>query len=307
MADHGVTVEETVVRSSYGAEYSRAARRDLALRWSKALAAYLVLTIFAMIAVGPLIYLLSPSFKQSVELFNYPPEWIPHSLYTGNFGFILNDTSYLRWGLNTLIFATSVTLITLALDTLAGYAFARLRFPGRTVLFALVLSTLMIPVAVLIAPLYIMISHLPGWTQSGINTYPGMILPMVVSPLGVFMMRQFISTLPEGLVEAARLDGASEWRIFWRIVLPLIKPAIVVLGIFTFMFQWVNFLWPLVATTTDDMKTLTVGIASLQGQFVTDWGKISAAAVMTMIPVVVIFLIFQRWFVRASMAGALKQ
>ena len=121
------------------------------------------------------------------------------------------------------------------------------------------------------------------------------------------MMRQFISTLPEGLVEAARLDGASEWQIFRKIVLPLIKPAIVVLGIFTFMIQWVNFLWPLVITTTDEMKTLTVGIASLQGQFVTDWGVISAAAVMTMLPVIIVFLIFQRWFVQASMAGALKQ
>ena len=148
-----------------------------------------------------------------------------------------------------------------------------------------------------------MISHLPGWTHAGVNTYPGMILPMVCSPLGVFMMRQFISTLPEGLVEAARLDGASEFQIFRKIVLPLMKPAIVVLGIFTFMFQWVNFLWPLVITTTDNMKTLTVGIASLQGQFVTDWGVISAAAVMTMLPVIIIFLIFQRWFVQASMAA----
>ena len=152
-----------------------------------------------------------------------------------------------------------------------------------------------------------MISRLPGWTHSGVNTFPGMILPMVCSPLGVFMMRQFISTLPEALVEAARLDGASEWQIFRKVVLPLMKPAIVVLGIFTFMFQWVNFLWPLVITTTNDMKTLTVGVASLQGQFVTNWGVISAAAVMTMVPVIIIFLLFQRWFVQASMAGALKQ
>jgi ABC-type glycerol-3-phosphate transport system permease component len=152
-----------------------------------------------------------------------------------------------------------------------------------------------------------MVSHMPAWTHAGINTYLGLILPMVVSPLGVFMMRQFISTLPEGLVEAARLDGASEFQIFRKVVLPLIKPAIVVLGIFTFMFQWVNFLWPLVIITTDPMKTLTLGIAGLQGQFVTDWGIISAAAVMTMLPVLIVFLIFQRWFVQASMAGALKQ
>lgn len=302
-----MAVHDASVEASYAAEYARAARRNRTLRFGKGLAAYIVLAVFAVIAVGPFIYLLSPSFRESFELFSYPPQWIPSSFYTGNFGTILNDTSYLRWGVNTLIFATLVTVITLIIDTMAGYAFARLRFPGRTALFALVLATLMIPTAVLVAPLYIMISNLPAWTHSGVNTYPGMILPMVCAPLGVFMMRQFISTLPEELVEAARLDGASEWQTFRKIVLPLMKPAIVVLGIFTFMFQWVNFLWPLVITTTDDMKTLTVGIASLQGQFVTDWGVISAAAVMTMIPVVVIFLLFQRWFVQASMAGALKQ
>lgn len=287
--------------------FERAQRRNRAVRFSKGFGAYVVLSVFTVVAVGPFIYLLSPSFRKSFELFSYPPQWIPKSFYTGNFETILNDTSFLRWGLNTLIFASCVTVITLVIDTLAGYAFARMRFPGRTILFALVLGTLMIPTAVIVAPLYIMISSLPGWTHSGVNTYPGMILPMVCAPLGVFMMRQFISTLPEGLVEAARLDGASEWQIFRKVVLPLIKPAIVVLGIFTFMFQWVNFLWPLVITTTDNMKTMTVGIASLQGQFVTDWGVISAAAVMTMVPVTIIFLFFQRWFVQASMAGALKQ
>ena len=307
MADGTLTVDGDSEPMEHASEYVRAARRNHIFGIGKGLAARVVLAIFALIAVGPFIYLLSPSFRKSYELFSYPPKWIPTSFYTGNFGVILNETSYLRWGLNTVIFATSVTLITLVIDTLAGYAFARLRFPGRSALFALVLATLMIPTAVLIAPLYIMISRLPAWTHSGINSFPAMIVPMVCSPLGVFMMRQFISTLPEALIEAARLDGASEWHIFRKIVLPLMKPAIVVLGIFTFMFQWVNFLWPLVITTTDDMKTLTVGVASLQGQFVTNWGVISAAAVMTMAPVIIIFLIFQRWFVQASMAGALKQ
>ena len=289
------------------ADYAQAARRRRGVELGKAVLAYGALGLFAVIAIGPFLYLLSPSLRQSYDLFTFPPQWLPKSLYLGNFGTILHQTNYLRWGLNTFIFATSVTLITLVIDTLAGYAFARLRFPGRSVLFALVLSCLMIPTAAIIAPLYIIVSNLPSWTHAGVNTYPGMILPMVCSPLGVFMMRQFMSTLPEGLVEAARLDGASEFQIFRKIVLPLMKPAIVVLGIFTFMFQWVNFLWPLVITTTDTMKTLTVGIASLQGQFVTNWGLISAAAVMTMAPIVVVFLIFQHWFVQASMAGALKQ
>jgi ABC-type glycerol-3-phosphate transport system permease component len=307
MSVGGATAREAGDWEEQHADYAGAARRNRVIGLGKGFGAYAVLIVFAVIAVGPFVYLLSPSFRQSYELFTYPPQWIPDHFFTGNFGTVLNETSYYRWGINTLVFATSVTLITLVIDTLAGYAFARLRFPGRTALFALVIATLMIPTAAIVAPLYIMISRLPEWTHAGVNTYPGMILPMVVSPLGVFMMRQFISTLPEGLVEAARLDGAGEWLIFRRIVLPLMKPAIVVLGIFTFMMQWVNFLWPLVATSTDSMKTLTVGIASLQGQFVTDWGVISAAAVMTMAPVIVIFLIFQRWFVQASMAGALKQ
>ena len=306
MSDFGVNIPEAD-QSAHADEYGRAVRRDRGGRIVKATVAYLFLALFAVIAIGPFLYLLSPSFRESYELFSYPPEWIPKSLYWGNFSTILHETSYLRWAVNTLVFATSVTLITLAINTMAGYAFARLRFPGRTGLFVLIIATLMIPTAVLIAPLYIMVSRMPGWTHAGVNTYLGMILPMCASPLGVFMMRQFMSTLPEALVEAARLDGASEWQIFRKIVLPLMKPAIVVLGIFTFMFQWVNFLWPLVITTTDDMKTLTVGVASLQGQFVTNWGVISAAAVMTMLPVIIIFLIFQRWFVQASMAGALKQ
>jgi ABC-type glycerol-3-phosphate transport system permease component len=289
------------------ADYAGAARRWRAVAIGKGTAAYAVLLLFAVLAIGPFVYLLSPSLRQSFELFSYPPQWIPHHLYWHNFGTVLHQTSYWHWAVNTLIFATCVTAITLVIDTMAGYAFARLRFPGRTLLFSLVLACLMIPTAAVVAPLYIMFSRLPQWTHAGVNTYPALILPMVVSPLGVFMMRQFISTLPEGLVEAARLDGAGEFLIFRRVVLPLMKPAIVVLGIFTFMMQWVNFLWPLVITTTDGMRTLTVGIASLQGQFVTNWGVISAAAVMTMGPIIVVFLIFQRWFVQASMAGALKQ
>jgi ABC-type glycerol-3-phosphate transport system permease component len=129
---------------------------------------------------------------------------------------------------------------------------------------------------------------------------------MAVSPLGVFMMRQFIATLPEGIYEAARLDGASEWQVYRRVVIPLVKPALVVLGIFTFMTAWTAFLWPLVVTTNDEMRTLTVGVGTLEGQFVTNWGVIAAGSLMTMVPITIVFLIFQRWFVRASMAGALK-
>lgn len=275
----------------------------------KKFGAYFVLSVFVLIAVGPALYIISPAFRESRSLFTYPPQWIPETLYLGNFEFLLRETNYIRWSVNTMIFATGVTVIVLVIDTLAGYAFARFDFPAKKVLFGAILATLMVPVAALLAPTYLLVRKLEGWTFGwiGIDTFGGLILPMTVSPLGVFMMRQFIETLPKGLFEAARMDGASEFRIFLKIVLPLMKPAIVVLGIFTFMLQWANFLWPLVITTRDENRVLTVGISTLQGQFVTNWGVIAAATLMTLIPITLVFLFFQRWFVQASIAGALKQ
>lgn len=278
-------------------------------RLFKAGSAYSVLALFVFVAVGPIIYIISPAFRDSKSLFSYPPQWIPNRWFTGNFTFLFSETHYLRWAANTIIFATSVTLISLVIDTLAGYAFARMTFPGKRVLFSLVLATLMIPMAAILAPTYLLVRFLDGWTFGliGTDTYGGLILPMTVSPLGVFMMRQFIETIPAGLYEAARMDGASEWRIFRKIVLPLIKPALVVLGIFVFMMQWANFLWPLVVTSKDEFRVLNVGISTLQGQFVTNWGVIAAATLLTLIPVTIVFLFFQRWFVQASIAGALKE
>ncbi len=273
--------------------------------------AYMALTLFVVIAIGPAFYLISPAFRDSVSLFTYPPEWFPSEPTLDNYRFLFSSTNYVRWAINTLIFAGCTTILTLITNSMAGYAFARLRFPGRNVLFFVILATLMVPVAAVLAPTYLTMRTIGGWPIIGdwidIDTYLGLILPSAVSPLGVFMMRQFIQTLPDGLYEAARLDGAGEWRIFTRIVLPLIKPALVVLGIFVFMLSWASYLWPLVAATSNDYRVLTVGIASLKGQFVTDWGVLAAASLMTIVPVTIVFLFFQKWFVQASMAGALKQ
>jgi ABC-type glycerol-3-phosphate transport system permease component len=277
-------------------EFEAAAQRAATRRRRRAVLAYIVLGLFLVGAVAPFVYLISPAFRDEVELFSWPPQW-----FFGNFEFLFHRTSFWRWALNTFIFATGTTLIHLFLASMAGFAFAKMRFPGRQVLFFLVLATLMVPLAALLAPLYLVVKEF-----GLLNTYWGLILPMAVSPLGVFMMRQFISTLPEGIYEAARLDGASEWQVYRRVVIPLIKPALVVLGIFTFMTAWTSFLWPLVITTNDEMRTLTVGVGTLEGQFVTNWGVIAAGSLMTMVPITVVFLIFQRWFVRASLAGALK-
>ena len=292
-----------------GIDLEDLARQDALTRRAKSVLSYFVLGLFVLISVGPILYVISPAFRESKSLFSYPPQWLPNSFYLGNFKFLLTETNYIRWGINTLIFATSVTLISLVIDTLAGYAFARMNFPGKKVLFGCILATLMVPTAALLAPTYLLVRNLDRWTFGliGLDTFGGLIIPMTVSPLGVFMMRQFIETLPKGLYEAARIDGASEWRIFTKIVLPLMKPAVVVLGIFVFMQQWANFLWPLVITTKDETRVLTVGIATLQGQFVTNWGVIAAATLMTIAPIIMVFLFFQRWFVQASVAGALKQ
>ena len=293
-------------------DLATAARRHRFGRLIRASIAYGSLALFTLIAVGPLVYLISPAFRDSVSLFSYPPQWIPTNPTLENLRFLFANTSYIRWSVNTFIYATGTTIITLVISTLAGYAFARLPFPGRKIIFIVILATLMVPVAAILAPTYLLVREIGTWPivgqpAIGLDTYGGLILPMSVSPFGVFMMRQFILTLPASIYEAAKLDGASEWRILRRIVLPMMKPALVVLGIFVFMITWASFLWPLVATTGDDFRVITVGIASLQGQFVTNWGVMAAASLLTLVPLVVVFLIFQKWFVRASMAGALKQ
>ena len=296
------TSSAEIDRDAMELEYRAAARRQKIGSRVRAGLAYATLAAFVVVAVGPLIYIISPTFRKGTDLFAYGAQWLPDTFYAGNITFLFENTDFLRWALNTFIVATATTVVSLFISSLAAFAFATTFFPGSRVLFLAILATMMVPWAALIAPLFIIVKEL-----GMLNTYQGLILPMVVTPLGVFMLRQFIETLPPGLYEAARLDGASDWNIYRRIVLPLIRPALVVLGILVFMSQWSNFLWPLVITTESDMRTLTVGIASLRGPGVfVEWGIIAAGALMTMVPIVLVFLLFQRWFIRASLAGAIK-
>jgi ABC-type glycerol-3-phosphate transport system permease component len=274
-------------------------------RWRRNLgttASYLLLAGACVVAVFPFLYILSLSFKESTALVTYPPEWIPNPPFYGNYITLLFEKPFLRWGLNTFIMAGSITLIKLFFDSLAGYTFAKMEFPFKEVIFIFILSTLMIPFAATLIPSYLIVRDL-GMQ----NTYWGLILPGLASPIGIFMMRQFIESLPSDLENAARIDGASEFYIYWRIILPLTKPALAVLGIFTFMIQWQSFVWPLVITTSDEMRVLTVGLASLKGQWVTDWGIVAAGSVLIMLPITLVFIFFQRYFIQASIAGALKE
>ncbi|MBK1869578.1 carbohydrate ABC transporter permease [Aestuariivirga sp. YIM B02566] len=263
---------------------------------------HLVLGLIAFILVAPFYYVLLASLKDSTEIFSYPPKLLPIPPYFGNYRDLLWNTGFLRWMFNTLFVATSVTVLKVFLDSMAGYALAKIEFTGRRLVFLLMVILLMVPIGALIVPLWSMVSGL-----GLINTYWALILPPLANPLGAILMRQFILGLPRDLENAARLDGLSEFAIYWRIVLPLIKPGLVVLAVIIFTDQFMSFTWPLIATTSDELQVLTVGIAALRAHGGANYGVWSASAVMSLVPIGVFFFVLQRQFLARSLAGALKQ
>ena len=263
---------------------------------------YLILIVAALIALVPFLYVILTSIKETRTLFSYPPKWIPDDPTTINYRKLISEHPYERWLFNSFFVASVVTVIKVVIDSMAGYAFAKMRFSGRDGLFLLVLMTLMIPFSATLIPLYIIVRELHMT-----NSYWGLILPPLASPIGIFMMRQFIESLPNDLENAARLDGCSEFQIYRKVILPLVKPGLVVLSVFTFMNQWTSYLWPLVVNTKPEMMTLTVGIQSLRSLFTVDWGILSAGAVLSMLPLVLVFVFLQRYFIAGSIAGALKE
>lgn len=262
--------------------------------------AHIVLFLYALTAVGPFIFLVRASFLGRYALFqNF---WSGLGQLTlANYGHLLFQSSFLRWTINTLIYAGVVTTLKIFMDTLAAYSFARKKFPGANFLFALILGTMMVPPAVLMIPLFYLLVRL-DW----INTYHGLILPMLANPFGIFMMRQFIVSLPVELEDAARIDGCSELAVFWKITFPLCKPGIAALAIVTFMWQWTAFFWPLVITSSDEMRTLTVGLSTMPTQYDVNWGLITAGSFSSVIPIVAIFFLYQRGFIEGLTFGALK-
>ena len=203
--------------------------------------------------------------------------------------------------LNSLVVALAVTAWHIFFDTMAGYAFAKRRFPLRNVLFWIILSTLMIPIHVTIIPLYIVTRQL-----GLLDSLLALILPGTATAFGIFLMRQYIQTLPSELEDAARIDGCGEFGVFWHVILPLSKPAMAALAIFTFVRHWNDFLWPLIALHKPQNYTLTVGVANLQGEFMTDWGIIFAGAALAALPMIAFFLLFQKYFLDGVRMGAVK-
>lgn len=265
------------------------------------LVALTVLFSVAVIALFPMYWLFTNALTPISGTPPLTPILIPAFRFD-NFERLFGGTRYyVNWMLNSLTVALATTAWHVIFDTMAGYAFAKRRFPGRELLFALLLSTLMVPIHVTLIPTYIITRNL-----GLIDTLLGVILPGTASVFGIFLMRQYIQTLPSELEEAARIDGCSELRVFWEIILPLCKPAIAALAIFTFVRYWNDFLWPLIVTNRPQNYTLTVGVANLQGEFMTDWGVIFAGAAMAALPTIAFFLAFQKYFLEGVRMGALK-
>ncbi|GLY95175.1 carbohydrate ABC transporter permease [Actinoplanes sp. NBRC 103695] len=263
---------------------------------------YTILCAGLLVVVGPFLWMALASFKPEAEIRRVPPTWLPDTWTLENFRQLFTRLDFPQYFANSVLVAVLITAGNLLFCSLLGYALAKLNFPGRRALFLVVLGMLMVPGMVLFVPQFVLVSNL-GLA----NSYAGLVLPFLAGPFGVFLMRQFLSTIPDDLIEAARVDGAGEWRIFFRIVLPLCRPALATLGILTFLSSWNNFLWPLVVATTEDKYTLPVALALYSvGQNRTDFGLLLAGAVVVVLPVLVVFLILQRHFLRGIATTGLK-
>jgi multiple sugar transport system permease protein len=264
---------------------------------------YVVLTLGFVAVITPFVWMILGSFKGEGELLKVPPTWWPESATLDNYRDLFNKESFLRYFFNSTLVAVCVTIGNLIFCSMVGYALAKLTFRGKKVVFLLVMGTLLIPSMVTFVPLFVLVANL-----GLIDSYPGLILPFLVTPFGVFLMRQFIIGLPDELLDAGRVDGASEFRIFRQIILPLCGPGLATLGILTFLGSWNNFLWPLVAAQTQDYYTLPVALALFStGQNVTPhYGILLAGATVVVVPIVIVFLIFQRRFIEGIATTGIK-
>jgi multiple sugar transport system permease protein len=258
-----------------------------------ALALHALLIAGSVVMLLPFAWMLSTSLKLPPDIFTYPPVWIPNPIAWQNYVKTVTVMPFGRFYLNSLIVTTGVTLLQLLTSSLAAFAFARMRFPGRNALFLLYLATLMIPFQVTMIPNFILVRTL-GWY----DTYQALILPPAFSAFSTFLLRQYFLGIPRDLDEAARIDGATSLRIWWQVIMPLAGPAIAALATFVSLNSWNDFLWPLIITNSPAMRTLPVGLSTFQGQYKTDWNLLMAGSVIAMLPVLLVYIIGQRWFIK---------
>jgi multiple sugar transport system permease protein len=297
-------------------------------RWS-AVVAYVILVPGAILFLAPFAWMVSASFQPMGDIFSWPPQWIPNNPtlhgYETFFGLdadsrsvdedVQSDTPWWRWFANSAFVATSITVLQLFFNSLAAYVFAKRQFPGRNLIFLLFLATMMVPGQVTLIPNYLVLKHIPffggndmfgegghGWLDS----YYGLILPGAVSAFGIFLLRQYMASIPDSLIEAARIDGASQFRIFWQIILPLSTPALAATAIFTFTYAWEDFFWPLIIVSDPDHFTVPLGLALFVVKNRTAWDLLMAGSVIATLPMIVVFMFFQRRFIQGISLSGLK-
>ncbi|WP_218005721.1 carbohydrate ABC transporter permease [Actinomadura hibisca] len=278
---------------------SRPVRRR-AGRWRLPSARHAVLLPLSLFMVAPFVYMLAASVMSETELHRFPPAIIPSGVDLGGYRKVLAESDFQRWFLNSVIVSTTVVVSQVVLCSMAGYAFARMRFFGGRTVLTLILATTLVPFQLTVIPTFLVFSkvHL-------VDTLPALIVPQLASALGVYLMTSFFRGFPRELEEAARMDGCSRWGVFFRVVLPVARPAIAALAVIMFIYSWNDLFWPLVAITSEDKYTVQVGLATFQGQHKADWSQIMAGTVLATVPVLVIFLVGQRRFVQA-LSGAVK-
>jgi len=268
---------------------------------NKNIVQYIIAGILVIIFLLPVVYIISSSFKPLNELFSSTPTFFPREFTLDSYRKAVERGDFLLYIFNSFLLATLSTLLAVVINTMSGYALAKFRFKGDTIIMIVILSTIMLPLEVIMVPIFSVLRFFGMY-----NTYAALIIPAAATPTGIFLMRQYLLTIPDEIIQSARIDGASELKIFFFIILPNAKPAIATLAIFSFMWRWNDYIWPLIAISSPKKYTLQLAIANFTGEFGTDYSSILAMSAISMIPMLIIFLIFQKQFVQGTVQTGMK-
>jgi len=265
---------------------------------------YVLLIAASIVLILPFLWVISTSLKGDQQIFAIPPEFIPATFHWENYSLVFERMPFIKYFLNSTFISVATIIGIVGSSSLVAYAFACLRWPGRDKVFILVLATMMLPAQVTMIPIFVLFKNL-GW----LNTYKPLIVPAFFGggAFNIFLLRQFFLSIPQSLFDSARIDGCSEIKIYWKIVLPLAKPALATVAILTFLFTWNDFLGPLIYLSEEVKGTLALGLAIFTGQHQTEWGLLMAASVMMMAPIIILFFFFQKYFIQAFMHAGLKE
>ncbi|HRS51240.1 MAG TPA: carbohydrate ABC transporter permease [Candidatus Marinimicrobia bacterium] len=270
-------------------------------RITKDILLHILIYALALATIAPFIWMLLTSVKDIGDIFVYPPKWLPSKFHFENYRRAFQAAPFGRYYLNSLLVALTVTIGQLITCSMAAYAFARLQFKGREVLFYIFLGTMMIPYQVTMIPSFMVLYWL-GW----IDSYKAMIVPGLASAFGTFLLRQFFLTIPKELEEAAYIDGCGKFRVLWQIIIPLSKPALATLAIFTFMGTFNDFIWALIVVNSDHLRTVQLGLAIFRDRYITDWDLLMAGSVMATLPILIVFFFAQKYFIKGITLSGIK-